>query len=692
MGQRYNIHFKNYKNTAYDVKVYIDGYVGQVTELLGARSAFVVEGNDDNFVYEPIRSSTATLTLLGSDLLLDLFSINNQYAPVKLFKGDKLMWTGYIVPEQFTQPYKPTPDNISIDCISAIGTLENIQYEKQTENGFITAINLLRYIIRSANGGYEKIYIPYVYGSSEVNYSTKKNIFDEIILAEENFISEGMMLDEVLEYFCRFFNWTLYDYEGSLYFVDPDWKGEYFSYGEDLVTYEMVTPNTVLLQDIGFGGSDHTIDVLPGYNKVTVKAINNVFNELVENEEYDILEEIGQKYAQDNKKYDYKKFFKEKLWKLYHYDINKNEITDIESISDINKNVFGSVLMKEALFDGRDENGTIVPDVSDYPWTNCLQERMMSEDGTVVFGEEDKGKYPILQYEGRTAAWKDGAIGINYECMIRDYPDMMYLGKEDGWDKKNFSIDMVCSLRIGDKYWTGTGWGENMSKFEIVANYEGNLTSGWATVKNTKKPDMPYNGLGGYIIELPRDIPIIGKLEFTVYNYRGGIWHTPLWDIRSYGLVIKKFTLNYKKKDGVVDEGENGDRVYENVVNEKFMSELDEIEFGISSYNEDGATYSKALLNGNFLTNNLYSAIEGTLVRPEEALIRRIINRYRVTKIKLTQVLKNSDLIHPFTVLYDNSMVSKKFLLLSGVWDYEQNTVTLSMIENGDKVRYKNHK
>ena len=79
-------------------------------------------------------------------------------------------------------------------------------------------------------------------------------------------------------------------------------------------------------------------------------------------------------------------------------------------------------------------------------------------------------------------------------------------------------------------------------------------------------------------------------------------------------------------------------------------------------------------------------------MRPEEALIRRIINRYRVTKIKLTQVLKNSDLIHPFTVLYDNSMVSKKFMLLSGVWDYEQNTVTLSMIENGDKVRYKNHK
>ena len=137
MGQRYNVHFKDYKNTAYDVKVYIEGYVGQVTELLGARSAFTVEGNDENFVYEPIRSSTATLTLLGSDLLLDLFSINNQYAPVKLFKGDKLMWTGYIVPEQFTQPYKPTPDNISIDCISAIGTLESIRYKQQNEDALL---------------------------------------------------------------------------------------------------------------------------------------------------------------------------------------------------------------------------------------------------------------------------------------------------------------------------------------------------------------------------------------------------------------------------------------------------------------------------------------------------------------------------------------------------------------------------
>lgn len=629
--------------------------------------------------------------IVTDSLLNDLFSVNSHHVAVKLYRGNKLLWTGYVEPEVFTQAYVPIADKLSINCISAIGTLENIQYEKQTENGFITAINLLRYIIRSANGGYEKIYIPYVYGSSEVNYSTKKNIFDEIILAEENFISEGMMLDEVLEYFCRFFNWTLYDYEGSLYFVDADWKGEYFSYGEDLVTYEMVTPNTVLLQDIGFGGSDHTIDVLPGYNKVTVKAINNVFDELVENEDLETLKENGyqsvsyDKLSGDDVKVVRKRFLIPAKWELDSYDEDTGEKQDPK---DAMNNSFGSALLKISEYGGKWERSDFIPDISDYSWTLAVQDRVKGQQ----FQEKPGGAMSkdLVAIKGaKGAAWMNGALSIDGSIIVPWNDANLAFCKPSG---KAGYADIVYVLRIGDKYWDGSSWVDSEAEFKI--RYENESAGSPLTVKNTKSPDMPYSGLSGYIIKLPDNAPIIGDLSLKIRR-TSEIGFTPesgAGSIKFYGYIYKNPNLNYKKKDGVVDEGENGDRVYENVVNEKFMSELDEIEFGISSYNEDGATYSKALLNGNFLTNNLYSAIEGTLVRPEEALIRRIINRYRVTKIKLTQVLKNSDLIHPFTILYDNSMVSKKFMLLSGVWDYEQNTVTLSMIENGDKVRYKNHK
>lgn len=689
--QRYRLPFFNYAGESLEIKFYMEDYIGEIETLTGAPSAFVVTGTDEEFVYEPVRTSTASVSIVTDSLLNDLFSVNSHHVAVKLYRGNKLLWTGYVEPEVFTQAYVPIADKLSINCISAIGTLENIQYEKQTENGFITAINLLRYIIRSANGGYEKIYIPYVYGSSEVNYSTKKNIFDEITLAEENFTSEGMMLDEVLEYFCRFFNWTLYDYEGSLYFVDADWEGEYFSYGEDLVTYEMVTPNTVLLQDIGFGGSDHTIDVLPGYNKVTVKAINNVFNELVENEDLETLKENGyqsvsyDKLSGDDVKVVRKRFLIPAKWELDSYDEDTGEKQDPK---DAMNNSFGSALLKISEYGGKWERSDFIPDISDYSWTLAVQDRVKGQQ----FQEKPGGAMSkdLVAIKGaKGAAWMNGALSIDGSIIVPWNDANLAFCKPSG---KAGYADIVYVLRIGDKYWDGSSWVDSEAEFKI--RYENESAGSPLTVKNTKSPDMPYSGLSGYIIKLPDNAPIIGDLSLKIRR-TSEIGFTPesgAGSIKFYGYIYKNPNLNYKKKDGVVDEGENGDRVYENVVNEKFMSELDEIEFGISSYNEDGATYSKALLNGNFLTNNLYSAIEGMLVRPEEALIRRIINRYRVTKIKLTQVLKNSDLIHPFTVLYDNSMVSKKFLLLSGVWDYEQNTVTLSMIENGDKVRYKNHK
>lgn len=689
--QRYRLPFFNYAGESLEIKFYMEDYIGEIETLTGAPSAFVVTGTDEEFVYEPVRTSTASVSIVTDSLLNDLFSVNSHHVAVKLYRGNKLLWTGYVEPEVFTQAYVPIADKLSINCISAIGTLENIQYEKQTENGFITAINLLRYIIRSANGGYEKIYIPYVYGSSEVNYSTKKNIFDEITLAEENFISEGMLLDEVLEYFCRFFNWTLYDYEGSLYFVDPDWKGEYFSYGEDLVTYEMVTPNTVLLQDIGFGGSDHTIDVLPGYNKVTVKAINNVFDELVENEDLETLKENGyqsvsyDKLSGDDVKVVRKRFLIPAKWELDSYDEDTGEKQDPK---DAMNNSFGSALLKISEYGGKWERSDFTPDISDYSWTLAVQDRVKGQQFQEKPGEA-MSKDLVAIKGAKGAAWMNGALSIDGSIIVPWDDANLAFCKPSG---KSGYADITYVLRIGDKYWNGSSWVDSEAEFKI--RYENESAGSPLTVKNTKSPDMPYSGLSGYIIKLPDNAPIIGDLSLKIRR-TSEIGFTPesgAGSIKFYGYIYKNPNLNYKKKDGVTDEGENGDRVYENVVNEKFMSELDEIEFGISSYNEDGATYSKALLNGNFLTNNLYSAIEGTLVRPEEALIRRIINRYRVTKIKLTQVLKNSDLIHPFTVLYDNSMVSKKFLLLSGVWDYEQNTVTLSMIENGDKVRYKNHK
>lgn len=671
MGLRYRIPFKDFRNNSFVVEVHREDYTGEVTELTGAPSCFVVSGTDDDFVYIPVRTSTATLNVLESDLLLDLYSINNQYAPVKLYKNGVMMWTGYIKPEQFTQPYTPHPQSIGVECVSALSTLENVEYKEQTLEGTVTMWGLLKYLIASAKGGYRGVYIPRVYGKS---YAMNTNVLEEIKLIENNFLNEEMNLMEVLEAVCKFLNWTVHDVGGYLYFVDADWTGEYRLYDEALSTYTTASGNEVIVQNVGYNGSDgNTLDVVPGYNKASVKAINHVFDDVVKDEPYDILEPIDDAYyvrlyAGDDGAHGVRKLFlKPILWTVWQYRdgisaaLAKDEVYGMENW-ELNA-LFGALLMREA--DYRCEatdDATPAEGVTDFNYVDSIQIRIADTSSAQLNLMAGR---PAVKMEGEYAVYADCAISI--DCTVDGYfdDDLLKPGK------KFFNRILYVVVACGGKWWNGSEWGDAYTSFNVEVDDSGQI-------KSNRTPFTPYKGISGYVI--PMDF-FVGKPEITIL--------CPAWmtdDATHYisGVKIRNLKFGYAKKEGVVDEGENGDRIYENIVNEAYMSDAEEIEFEISSYNADGATYSKALLGDSWLTGNLYCAIVGKMVRPEELMIRRIVNRYGVTKIKLTEAIQVADEITPLTILTERTMAGKRFRMTSAEWDYEQNRMTIQMQEDAE--------
>ena len=667
MGLRYSIPFKDYKNNSYVVEVYRKDYEGVVTELTGAVSCFVVSGTDEDFIYTPIRTSTATIRVIDSELLLDLYSINNQYAPVRLYKNGVLEWTGYIKPEQFTQPYVPTPQDISVECVSAVATLEHIEYKVQTDTGYINVFDLIKYIVSSAKGGYKGVYIPHVYGSTS---AMNTNVLEEIVLCEENFTSEEMTLLEVLENLCKFLNWTLFDIGGYLYFVDPDWDGTYRVYDEAMSAFQTTTSNSVLIQDVGFNGSDsNVLDVEPGYNKARVISKNNVFDVVIKEEPFDILEVIQEwEYNEgdfENARRAVRRFKKPMFWEMFYYDHNLSPLT-LEQIKglDINTDVVGCVELSENGYRVKEVDGEWVPNETEYDWEDLLKIRL--DRNSIILNAGDN-RYKAFTVRGVNSVWKDGAFGVSMEIKYTTGAEMVDTAQT------LVATWLYFMMRIGDKYWNGESWVDEYSLFRIYYNV--NTASGFQSIGSNKTADMPYRGLNGHVIELPSDEVLKGDLEFTMF-----INNPASGDLSGY--FVKDFKLNYAKKDGVNDEGENGDRIYENVVNEDYMSDCDDIEFGIGSYNADGATYSKALLNDNFLTNNLYCDIVKENIRPEELMIRRIVNRYSVTKIKLTEAIQMTDVVTPLSILTERTLPGKTFRMTSGEWDYEQNRITIQMQED----------
>lgn len=670
MGLRYRIPFKDCKNTSYEVRIYRNGYTGEVKELTGAPSCFVVSGTDEDFMYTPIRTSTATISVLDSDLLLDLYSINNQYAPVKFYKEGVLEWTGYIKPEQFTQPYVPTAQNVSVECVSALATLEHIEYkELQPGIGVVNMWELIKHLVRSTNGEYRGVFIPWVYGETS---SMSGNVFEKITLIENNFIKEEMNLLEVLEAVCKFFNWTIYDIGGFLYFVDADWKGTYRVYDEALENYTETSGSEVLIQDIGYNGSDNnTLDVVPGYNKASVKSLNHVFDDVVKDEEYDILEAYNDDYlvktykGSDGPYASRKKFLKPKFWKLraYYNDgtIIPENVLDAFPNYELNE-VFGGILMSEANYKCVGSNNP-TPDegVTDFDYVDSIQVRY-STDGNFNSGV---GLVPFLVMKGENAVYADCAISIDAYIEVFFDREMAGPGFTKGNGKRLLMIEVSC----GSKWYDGTTWVDVYTIFYAEVDDTGKI-------KSNRTPYTPYKDISGYVI--PMDF-LIGQPIISIF--------TPVWLNNdgtgvNTGIKIRNLKFGYAKKEGVVEEGENGDRVYENIVNESYMSEAEEIEFDISSYNKDGASFSKAILNGRWLTNNLYCAVVEEMIRPEELMIRRIVNRYGETKIKLTEAICMTGEISPITRVKERSMAEKTFRMTSGEWDYEQNRLVLQIQED----------
>lgn len=667
---RYRVPFRDVRNNRYEVEVYRNGYTGAAEELTGGVSCFTVSGTDDEFVYTPVRTSTATLRVTGDRMLTDLYSINNQYAKVQLIKNGTLEWTGYVKPEQYTQPYTNAAGSVEVECVCALATLENMVYEEAEAGGYISVMSLLRHLVAKTNGGYRGVYVAHVYGK---NSTMTGNVLDDIRVCEENFISEEMTLMEVLEAVCKFLGWTAWDMGGYLWLADADWRGDYRLYDEGLTAYETVRGNEVTVQDVGYNGSDgNTLDVVHGYNRASVKSVNNVFDDPVEDEPFDALKLLnkGQEPTKvtgiykegDEYRAVRKKFLRPMLWELTAWkgDNTKYTTGELAELTGAELNeVTGALLVSEADYACKGKDDTTAADgVTSFTDTDTIQIRVGAQSAALPPQLVAKD---VLVMEGKNAVYADCALSV--DCTMEGYLDAgMYEPGKCG--NKKLMLRVECD----GKWYDGSKWASEYTTLSLDVDDTGKI-------KSNKTPYTPYE-LSGYII--PMDF-FVGRPKITIVS--------PTWmteDLTHYatGVKIRNLSFGYAKREDEDTDGEDGDRVYENTVNEAYMSEAEEITFEIGSYNADGATYSKALLSAGWVTDNLYCAIAGRAVRPEEMMIRRIVNRYGETKIKLTEAIRMTSAITPLTVLRERTQAGKTFRLISGEWDYEQDRLRVIMEED----------
>lgn len=671
-GLIYTVPFATLENIPCVVEIEKDGYSGKVTELTPASSPFTVEIGDEEFLYTPTRFSTAVIRIVGSDYLQSLFSTAYQEYRVTFKKSNAVVWCGFIKPELYTQDYSSTIFELELECMSAMSTLEFIDYKQNGESRvFVSLWDLLKKCISSANGQYAIVYMPHVYAKDSNDYASAINVLDEMMVSEQDFFDEDdkpMKLKEVLEEVCKFLNWTCVDWKGSLFFVDIDHNGEFHGY--DPLSFDRtgsIIPELINIQHNGFAGSDHALDILPGYNKVTIKDSNYCVGELIPEETFNAVIRLVNGSLMPNPQ-PVTPGMRDEMFAMVRQEPSVYKLS--EYYLHDSKYLLGARLYRICIYSLNSQgDGSYKPSISEFNYDNCIRIVTKNRYNT------DRTHYEIVKLEANKEVvtfsndlpctiYSDGAFCISGDIAQSNNIANLYFSSTKG---AKTSLKLICELEIGGYYWNGSKWTNVKSTFAIPVTPQ---NTGYASIDNTKKLGMPYN-VNGYIIELPQK-PLYGAVKFRML--------TPQVDDSVVAVYIKNFRLEFTKENSNSDEN-NSDRVYENVLNEDYINELDEIEFKISSYNKDGACYSKVMMGDGYLTGNLYSSIEDTTVRPEEQLIRRIIKRYSAPRIKLTQVIKAAPDLTPLSRLYDNFMVNKRFINTGGTIDYRMNQFQCIMIE-----------
>ena len=705
----YKIPFTNVDGESFEVQILEDGGTNSPVTLTGGTPPFIIDIDDDDFLYTPTRFSGATLKLVGSDYLQSLFSTAYQKFKVNLVKSGSVIWTGFITPEVYSQDYDNSLFELEIECISALSTLEYIDFSHSAST--ISFKDIIKKCITESKGDYKAVYVPNAYITS----------LSDITVSCANFIDEdgkAMTLKECLEEVCKFLNWTCTEWEGNVYFIDVDYiKAGKTAYIDYLTNAAVTLSSSIVVNDIPSKGNENQLSILGGYNKVTVidsdyeLDSDQIFPKLSDCKDTDrgsqtreagkdgkAIEKDGDKYKNGYYKYFYK------FWDSNSFDLITYKYSNGNWIEDANDTLYsaGAHIVEQAQANQEDKPTSLT-------WNTMFEIKLF--DGTTVSKNAllDGWEVPLVNNQmpdisqllkptirltkstGIIAFPSDAYLGIRYKMALipeinspqfRGVPEaldhnddtMKGMGINDFDEHKNYFF-IPMRIQIGNKYWNGSQWTTNSNAVvRVLADVakDTHLEGKWINNKNTNTYDKGVDELGDSWV-IPLEAGLVGELNVTIF--------VPYYETnRSKAYIyIKDLEFDVCRSESPYNtKSEKQDTKYSNVVNGDYINEAEDIKFKITSKNDSKVAYSKAIANGNWL-DTLTNNIDGTAEKPERYLIQRIVNQYQSPKIKLLHIIKPAVL--PYSLIKDSYLNGKNFIFTGGRINYEDNSLECNMIE-----------
>jgi len=120
---------------------------------------------------------------------------------------DTVVWTGYVTPNLYDMGFVEEREQIDIECIDALSTLQYIKYQSDNKS-VVTFLDIIRKLLQSCKA-YNYFYFT---NNIQTAYNGTATILDKLYISEENFFDKkedketdedvAWTMQEVLEEIC----------------------------------------------------------------------------------------------------------------------------------------------------------------------------------------------------------------------------------------------------------------------------------------------------------------------------------------------------------------------------------------------------------------------------------------------------------------------------------------------------------
>lgn len=689
---KYTGQFKDINDKLYKVEIINDKQGNDIT-LTFSGTPFTTSIENDDILFKPCKYSSATIGLLTKDYLYDLYSSKAQENKIT-FTDDKgnIVWVGYVTPNLYSQSYEYDLEELELECIDALSTLQYYDYTP-IDNGrkqILAIKDLLCYCLNKCNA-YKAFYFSGIYTTGD---KLDDYLLSHTYISEQNFFDEEdkpMTFQQVLEEVCKFFNVTAVAIGENVYFINYDAikSGYNRFYAYQLASsYLYDDANKSDVQKItaeSYTENGGKLSLGEVYNKVTVvdslygydSIIPDIFKEedLIPYKE-DNLPIMGSSYVNGKNYRFFFKYYKNNNCRTSYYTKGGIKVDNPSRVDyATTQNYVGATICKHKSFiSTADTFGQV--DLNNYILLHQHNVPSGSEGPREYIAFNPTVKPAFVPYQAK--------IVINGTMRIYDQENQMFLiegyGRQDDTYYGDTSLKLQCKLKVGDRYWDGSKWVADDRTFAIYMR-NGQSTAHYIGIDFPLNKTIDYTvGIDaneGYVVPYPSDKGnvLTDVPEFTIYttpnpnsNYRiDSVWLSNL-NVR---LLLPTFK-----------EGSDTDTKYENVINDDFVNKLPDINLKICTWDEKQLNYStiahKKDGKFNFLVL-IYNRANRQTRKAEEHIIESLVTQYSTPSIILNINLKNN--IFPYSLFTSDIFPEKKFVVDTITTDYRLASSNVKLIE-----------